>query len=617
MLNRYFHYLGFAEILDYTSLLFVCNKIFPTFAVMKNLPLFILFLASVILLSCRGERYPKALVCADSIADVDPLRATAILDSLSPTMKTAGEAVRNYYALLRIKAADKADRQLLSDSTVFRLVNYYERHGDDRLLPMAYYYAGRTLLTRNNAPEALDYYQKALALSEKDVSLLRLRACIYNQMGYVFFYQKLHSKSLEMAKNAYYCNLKLNDTIGMLHSLNAIAGSYSDLNIYDSAEVNYKRALNLARIQKDRANVVDISSELAYLYLDMKGKIDSAKRYLDFAIINNEGEKSRTLLGVSSKVYSALGMYDSAYSENILLLGIDNIYAKKMACREIAKYKMWKGDYPSAISYMEKYEDSLDSIDKITATEAVARMNAMYNYSSKEKEVSELNTKNAYYERLLIFFITALCVIILIIITSYIAVKSRRLAIKIKIERGKRVEKEMYEKSDAYIKEKENELAQLRQDISKKRKAGKDVAEQEEKYYKLHVALELIKIEETEHRHKQTDLKESDISKKIGIRLNDDNIPNKRLTEEEWLQVENTVCSKVGKFRKYLEETCKISEQEYKICLLLKLEIPPSDIAKVTNKTKAAISLTRKRLYHKIFGLAKSPEDLDRFILSL
>lgn len=146
--------------------------------------LFIFFI--VIISACSDDRYPKQLVAADSLADKDPKRAIAQLDRMIPQIKDAGEAVKNYYALLRIKADDKAYVKHKSDTAILRLVDYYEKGGDKKLLPVAYYYAGRVYFDLNNYPEALKYFQKVTGMSEEEHPLAYKA---YSQMGSIFLYQ--------------------------------------------------------------------------------------------------------------------------------------------------------------------------------------------------------------------------------------------------------------------------------------------------------------------------------------------------------------------------------------------------------------------------------------------
>ena len=52
-------------------------------------------------------------------------------------------------------------------------------------------------------------------------------------------------------------------------------------------------------------------------------------------------------------------------------------------------------------------------------------------------------------------------------------------------------------------------------------------------------------------------------------------------------------------------------------CLLIKINISPIDIAKLTMHSKEAITSNRRILYEKVFGKKGTPKDWDSFILSL
>ena len=56
-------------------------------------------------------------------------------------------------------------------------------------------------------------------------------------------------------------------------------------------------------------------------------------------------------------------------------------------------------------------------------------------------------------------------------------------------------------------------------------------------------------------------------------------------------------------------------EQELRVCLLIKAQFKPSEIAILTAHSKEAITSTRRRLYKKMTGLDGTPEMLDEMIL--
>lgn len=538
---------------------------------MKAHALILTLCAAFFLLSCSHKPYPRELVMADSIAEHDARRAQMTLDSMETQMKVADEATRNYYALLRIKVADKAYKPLPNDSTVFKLVDYYEERQDNRLLPMAYYYAGRTNFMRSNAPEALAYYQKALDLIEDDDNFLRLRKAVYSQMGYVFFYQNLFEKSLDMSRKALSCNVKLGDKRGQIYNLEDIGGYFGDLKMNDSSEIYYKRSLNLAMSENMKESIFSVCSQLAFFYVDKKRDYVKARKFLDMALKYNGNVKERKLLAISAKVCEGMGMHDSAYNENLRLWKMDNLYTKKSACRDIANYKIKKGKGEEALVFLQGYEDCLDSIDAITATETVAQMDAMYNYNSKEKEVAKLKVEKANYQRVVVVAVSVACFVAFLLIVAWLLLKTKMLSVTVNTE-------------------KQRKLRLINQ----------------------------LKEQKTDKRAITEELQNTEIYKTIVERLQDKSVENKRLSDEEWSELDHEVCSRIKNFKHLIEEACKISEQEYHVSLLLKLGISPSEIAKITNKSNGAISLTRRRLYEKAFGEEKNASECwDRFILSL
>lgn len=77
-------------------------------------------------------------------------------------MLSEPESTQMYYRLLSIKAYDKAFIPLTSDSLILPVLHYYINRNDKRHLPEAYYYAGRIYRDLGDAPQALDYFEKAL-----------------------------------------------------------------------------------------------------------------------------------------------------------------------------------------------------------------------------------------------------------------------------------------------------------------------------------------------------------------------------------------------------------------------------------------------------------------------
>ena len=89
------------------------------------------------------------------------------------------------------------------------------------------------------------------------------------------------------------------------------------------------------------------------------------------------------------------------------------------------------------------------------------------------------------------------------------------------------------------------------------------------------------------------------------------------MSDEDWQQLSSIVNNVYTGFTENLYSLYNMSEQDYRVCLLIKVRIQPKDIAILTAHSKESVASTRSRLYQKIFGQKGSTHDWDEFILSL
>ena len=91
----------------------------------------------------------------------------------------------------------------------------------------------------------------------------------------------------------------------------------------------------------------------------------------------------------------------------------------------------------------------------------------------------------------------------------------------------------------------------------------------------------------------------------------------KSMTEEEWQQLKNSIDSIYDNFTFRLLNITNLSKTELRICYLLKMGVPPKEMADILNKTKSAITQARKRMLRKLTGEAGKAEKLDEIIQNL
>lgn len=86
-------------------------------------------------------------------------------------------------------------------------------------------------------------------------------------------------------------------------------------------------------------------------------------------------------------------------------------------------------------------------------------------------------------------------------------------------------------------------------------------------------------------------------------------------SEDEWQQFQEMIDRNCDGFSQRLSSVYKLSQQELRVCLLIKARFKPSEIAILTVHSKEAITSTRRRLYKKMTGKDGTPEMLDELIL--
>lgn len=89
------------------------------------------------------------------------------------------------------------------------------------------------------------------------------------------------------------------------------------------------------------------------------------------------------------------------------------------------------------------------------------------------------------------------------------------------------------------------------------------------------------------------------------------------LSDEVFHQLEDAIEQADPGFTRRLQEFCRLTPQERRVCWLIRLGITPIGIAQLTAHSKQSVSNTRSRLYEKAFGQKGTPAQWDEFVLSV
>ena len=581
--------------------------------------LILLFIIQLCFWACDNKPYSHLMSMADSLTNTNPDSAVIYLNKLKDHIETAPRSVQMYYQLLCIKANDRAYIPHSSDSIILPILNYYKQT-DDLHLPETYYYAGRIYRDLGDAPQALDYFNNTLDALPSSSDSYSLKSKVYSQIGTLFLYQDIYDEALKMFKEAFHYDLLLEDSVGMSYDLRDMATSYRCLNQIDSAIYYYGKANDLALALHQQRFVSMIQSQMAGLYIQLK-KYDLAKQFLQSSLSYQHKADKSGIFSVAAKYYHQLGTKDSAVYYYTQLLDFGTIYAKQAAHWGLAELAIDNNHEQDAIPHLRAYMQCVDSIRKITDREAIRQMRSVYNYKLREKEIAHLKSKNEQ-TKLIIISLLSLCAILASITFAYIQYfKLKQLQLTIRLKKIKRLKDKLYSRSVKFIEENKRKIEEL--EIMERKFLEVDQINTTLKE-QLNAQKELIiytnkqiKLDLNRREQSQAVLFKSEIYLHIQRQLKINDRSKRMLSDEDWKELEKLVNSTYNGFKENLYDIYNLSLFEYRVCLLIKINIQPIDIGKLTEHSKESISSTRRRLYEKVFHIKGAPKDWDDFIYSL
>lgn len=137
--------------------------------------------------------------------------------------------------------------------------------------------------------------------------------------------------------------------------------------------------------------------------------------------------------------------------------------------------------------------------------------------------------------------------------------------------------------------------------------------ELEEQKARLDYANTIAMIENEKREQAETVIFGSDVYLRMKSLL----AQGRSMSDHDFVELNQVVNSVYTNFTERLYSLCKLSNHEFRVCLLVKVRVQPKDIATLTAHSKEGIATTRSRLYQKVFGKKGSSKEWDDFVLSL
>nr|WP_186973271.1 hypothetical protein [Bacteroides intestinalis] len=570
--------------------------------------LFIIFLLSHFY-SCDNKPLPYTMKVANSLVNTHPDSVLALLKQFRDSINLEPKETQIYYQLLTIKAKDKAYITHTSDSILLKVLHYYENKKDKRHLPEVYYYAGRVYRDLGDAPQALDFFFQAIDASYLYMDY-KLVSRIYSQIGTLYLYQNVYDKAPEAFSKAYQFSILSKDSISMIYNLRDIGRAFSTQEKVDSAIYYYKKAdmladkienLNLKRI---------INGELSGYYTKL-GMYQEAYKSMQIAFKKINVINLAPRYSTAAQYYYYTNQLDSAIYYYTQLSFMDKYSYKAEGYQGLSYIARSKGEYKKALEYLDKDLAYTDSARSIIQTEIVRKINSLYNYQLKEKENNRLQHQASNHKIWNIILISFLIFLMLLFVTYQQYHKRKEQETLLQQEKIERILREEYNQSLSYIEQNKRQIKELEESLKAAEKTSNLLTQDLLRLQKRNIEKnnEQIIVKQELKEHTITILKKSSIYKKF---LQADQ--GEKIRKEDWQELIKSIDETYSQFTQRLLELYPMKTIEMQVCLLIKIGLPPTQIAFITAHTKQAITSIRKRLCKKVFKREGSPEEWDIFI---
>lgn len=385
----------------------------------------------ILFVSCGRTPLNPTLVELEKMADTMPEKALVTLHSIPHNGLSTADKV--YYNLLSVKFVDKAYIDHTSDSIILPVIDYYSSHGPQERYAEALYYGGRVYHDIGDFPSAIKYYGEALKHVEGSKESLKLKGNIVSQMASLFNSMRLFNEAQRYIKMSIDIDMELKDTVNLIYDLEVLGANYIKVKNYDEAEKTFRRAISIADSKAPLEAMMDsvyLASIMNYklkhvsavnIIRGIPWRVDSALNY----------DQKQFIYSNVSDIYRGAGMPDSAYKYALELVKIkDALNLKKGYAILLSDELKDLVPVDSIRPYVHHYEAAVESYMNSRGDANALIQNTQYNYSIVERDKQKALEKKRMIERWLALSVIVLLLAIIAVI--YYRDKSNRTLIRLR-----------------------------------------------------------------------------------------------------------------------------------------------------------------------------------------
>ena len=585
---------------------------------------YILFLILIFAVSCSDNNpLLSRLYHIDSIMDANPQAAYDSLCAIKNTQNIApAKNVDMKWRMLMATAQNKLYMQMPTDSTFSEVVAYYDRNGSDNEKMQSRYLLGCIYRDMNDAPKAIECYNYVLEhFSDIDSQEgYKLLALSYGEKADLLYAQLLLPKAIAAYNNAILYSEKCNDSLLLANNYNYKSFAYSLLNMYDSAIVANETSTKilLALNRKTDAAIVYGCNMINYLnkkdFVNLKNAVDMYE-FNSGLFHDGEIEKGKEIFYYfKASYYLNVNNLDSASYYFYKDLSLCSDYNNKHAATEgLAQVYTLINNKDSIAKYTTLASAWNDSLYLNKNTELSAKNEALYSYNSYKrsaaKSMHENQTTKFSYRIVLV-----LIVILILLGIFFIRKKTQKVWWRHNqlLTKMKKYRDESKSIADNKILE-NNKLKTINQNLVNEKSAieseKNDLQKKLDEYKENE---ELLKSIPTINEVDKLIL-ESSVYGVIYNYLQKRKSINEGILAKLFEMMDTILPS----FRTKMMSVEPLAQLDYAICILVRLHFRPADICTLLDIDSATLSMKRKRLLKKVYGMDGSAKDFDQRVLKI
>ena len=598
-----------------------------------------------LLTGCSGKRageHPLAeLVRAESVMFDRPDSALHILEAMPMPSARRDKENHALWCLLVTQAQYKQVMTIPSDSLVRMAYDYYKPTDNARRKAMSALYMGNINYELGNIEDAIQYYLEGKTEVEKTDDY-KTGFLIMSSLADLYLFRDLADYALDACTKAYDYAVKDSNKRYQMASLKFLARCHCIADELPKAIEIYQKCSEIALEFGSTGYYYQIQSELALVYTNS----GEAQKSQD--LVKSFPKKFYPLL-LAGTNYFRLNQYDSAYYYLNKALNTDNVYTKKETYRNL--YRL--GDIPQYRKYLKTYCDSLlfytDSVMSLDKGKEIISYKEKYDHQKLITEQQRLKLEKAEAQRML--FIITICLIVVIAVVAYLYQKRlvrKETTIRLQSEQLQAYLLQLHE-NESRLQQNRHYLDELKEQLPRHDSDAEERHAQQEQMARLESENSRLQETISDLQHRISDyasrlrdarkdveqlrsLSEESLKLKENERRLTDYVidshklvsglqkKSRVLSDSEWEELTQLCTTAWCDFISRLLACCpQLTEQELRLCLLIRLRFNNTQLASIFAVSPASISQKKFRLKKHLLesGRVSFTDDmtLDRWLV--